>query len=762
MAWFRLSPWVVALSLGMAHAAEAAPCDVTHYRPQPGLTAESAANRVTLLWNGDAGQELRLSLSYNQGQPVVDDLAIRTAGTPWRTIVQGAVPEFAVTTALRRMSRQQLEPLNGLGVPITQAVVDRYRWDPFWDAPLDFQPVNSKGRKGLGPPVEDIKGTDQPGLPRSPNEVSSATAQYQIKACSITTDGARLMVKLSGVTLGSFQGALHYTIFRGSNLIRQEVIASTQQKWVAYHYRAGLGQLSVTPEMTLNWRDTHDAWHVDQASQVALSPELVPLKAGYHVLTAGLGEAALSVFPEPHKFFWAREVAINMGYNYYRHDPNGHLAIGVRQNEHEDDSENQANWALYSARPGTLQRMAVYLYPSLGAATGNAARVLDFTHHDHYMPLAGYQVMGHHYHTDIGDRVLAAKSANAPIPDLMALKALGINIASAVDSIRLEGFERPGQTPPLLPATTEPVSLQVKTIAAAVAGAKANSDAHFVVMPNQEVFSSPFGGHTDVLFSHPVYWDQRRVGQASMEVSAQYGKIYHIANADDLMAMTHEEGALLTMPHPRTKGSTGYPEAIKDQPYFLSSDFDGAGMRWGMGLDGSEERLCDYRCWPLLDEMSNWQAQRHLPMKHIIAISELRHVQPGDDIYASEPVSYVKLATVPSVDNAKPLLDALRAGDSFWTTGEVLIHNLSVNGKGRSTAIIAELDWTFPLQFIELTWGDGQHIWHKRMPTPELTAFGHQKFSIPLDLSHARWVRLEAWDNAANGAVSQSIAVNGR
>ena len=37
-------------------------------------------------------------------------------------------------------------------------------------------------------------------------------------------------------------------------------------------------------------------------------------------------------------------------------------------------------------------------------------------------------------------------------------------------------------------------------------------------MPNQEFYGSPLGGHTDLLFSHPVYWTQgRAAGQPLVE-----------------------------------------------------------------------------------------------------------------------------------------------------------------------------------------------------------------------------------------------------
>src|SRR5262249_6811687 len=69
---------------------------------------------------------------------------------------------------------------------------------------------------------------------------------------------------------------------------------------------------------------------------------------------------------------------------------------------------------------------------------------LAFTHGDRYKAIPGYQVMNHHYHMDLGQRLGAAGSLDAEIPDLVALKALGINIVSQIDSV---GFGAEGTRP---------------------------------------------------------------------------------------------------------------------------------------------------------------------------------------------------------------------------------------------------------------------------------------------------------------------------
>ena len=79
--------------------------------------------------------------------------------------------------------------------------------------------------------------------------------------------------------------------------------------------------------------------------------------------------------------------------------------------------------------------MTAFLYPNSANAAATYEAALSFTHGDHYKPMAGYQVMNHHYHMDLGQRLVEAGKMDAEIPDLVALKALGINIVSQIDSI---------------------------------------------------------------------------------------------------------------------------------------------------------------------------------------------------------------------------------------------------------------------------------------------------------------------------------------
>lgn len=742
---------VIALSLTAVKGyAEPMMCNMSPYKAAAGLSAVNANDTLTLSWTGDSDHELRLSFGIVSGTPVIRELDIRRGEDgAWTTVAANLAPEFKVISGVRRISNQQLAPLRDLGVKLTNDVVARFRWDSFWDAPLDLEaPV---GRSGNPPPAEGV--ADSPGLPRNSDEIKEAVAAFRVTGCEVRTNGGRIEVSFPGVTLGVFTGALQYTIFRGTNLIQEELLATTNQEWVAYKYDAGLKGFTVGTGSRVVWKDTSNRWQESRLGNARNGQE-VDLKAANRLVVAEKrGSGSIAVFPPPHNFFWAREIAVNLGYNWYRRDDTNSFSIGIRQATHEDESENQANFALYSARPGTTQHMTMFIYPSTGLATSAFDAALAFTHGDRYKPLPGYQVMNHHYHMDLGQRLGEAGSLDGEIPDLVALKALGINIVSQIDSIH----DGANLSTSAAASETSPLEIRYDSIE----GANRHSDSTFLVLPSQEFYGSPLGGHTDLLFSHPVYWlVGRAAGQPLVDQDEKYGKIYHIGNADDLMEMARREDILINMPHPRTKGSTGFPDAIKDLPYFNDPHYQGIGFRWGMGLDRSERRLCEYRCQPLIDEMSNWVVNKTIPLKNILSISEVRHMQPGDEIYSSAPVTYVRLPSLPQGEDHSAVIRALMRGESFVSSGEVLMPSFSITGSGTQRLLVPEFEWTFPLDFIEVIWGDGMTIGRQVIPTTDLPPMTRRHFNIPFNTVGKKWIRIAAWDSAGNGAMGQPMRIN--
>jgi hypothetical protein len=131
---------------------------------------------------------------------------------------------------------------------------------------------------------------------------------------------------------------------------------------------------------------------------------------------------------------------------------------------------------------------------------------------------------------------------------------------------------------------------------------------------------------------------------------------------------------------------------------------------------------------------------------------------PDDETYPQLAVNYVKLDRVPKfTDGWTPVVDALRAGDYFVTTGEVLFRNWGVEGSGAKRTYMADVEWTFPPEFAELVWSDGTTVDRKIVSLTGIGPFGSRKFSIPFDAAGKKWVRFALWDSAGNGAFTQPV-----
>lgn len=723
-----------ALAVALAAASprpDALRCDLSAYEPADGLTAAVASDVLNLTWRGAGQDELRLGLALVGGVPTFQRVEARAGSGPWATVAQELTPEYRVVSGLRRISEQQLQPLRQLGVELTSDVVNRYKWDVFWDDPLYLGPPPAGGLQASGPPKDGV--AHQPGLPRQASEIRRAKAVFRATGCTVKTDGARLETTFPGTELGVFTGGFQVTVFRGTNLIKMEVFGSTTEPSVAYKYDAGLTGLPITQGARVAWRDLGGRW-VDSRLGGAPNQGPVALRTANRLVVAETGTGSIAAFPPPHTFFWAREIPTNLGYSWYRKDGPASFSFGVQQAEAEGDPRYVGNFPLYSAPPGTVQRMPVFFYVHPGAAPAAHEAALAFTHGDRFKPLAGHQVMAHHFHGSSARRIRDSGSPDTRIPDFDAVKGAGINIFSTADS-------------------PQPLDVQ----AASFEASRRSADRDFVYMPSVEIFTNYVGGHTDVLLSKPVYWVEARTPEAPLvQNDPTHGQVYHIDTADELMEMLSRENGLVFMPHPRTKGSTGYPDAIKETPHYNHERYAGVGWRWGMGLDLSEKRMSEDRVLPLIDEMNNWAADKPGPAKMMLAINETYDQYPEDDVYAMGPVNYVKVAQLPPPGDFAPIVDAIRAAQFFMTSGEVLIPSYEVENRAGRRVVVADVEWTFPLDFVEIVWGDGQRTDSRIVSAAELAPFSSKRFEIEVP-GGAKWVRFAAWDVAGNGALAQPV-----
>jgi hypothetical protein len=105
------------------------------------------------------------------------------------------------------------------------------------------------------------------------------------------------------------------------------------------------------------------------------------------------------------------------------------------------------------------------------------------------------------------------------------------------------------------------------------------------------------------------------------------------------------EAALVWTTHPRTKGSTGYPDKIRGTDYFKSGNWLGSAFK-AMPADLSQKRLGEVRCFGTLDDMNNWGNA-----KYMLGEVDTYKKFPECDLYGDFNVNYVKLDRVPSFDD---------------------------------------------------------------------------------------------------------------
>jgi hypothetical protein len=766
----------LALVTAIPLSADPLKCDIKDYKAQVGLTATVEPDALVVSWTGQSGAELRARYAIDRGQPIVRELAVRKAGGAWVTLGQNLAPEYRVTSGVRRMSEQQAEPLRSAGVQLTPEVIEKNRWYAFWDAPLvlpdgpEMQAIRAQRGRGAQPAAMNEQGVVAPagaeaqapaaaagrggqsaqpagrvlGPPRTAAEIRRATASFQATSCSVRTDGAALEVTFPGLSMGIFSGDLRFTAYRGTNLIRMDALAKTSEPWVAYKYDGGLSGFSTELTPRVSWHDT--GGHVQRHEFGGVANEtIVPIKAANRILVAEGKGGSLAAFTPPHTFFFTREVDTNLGYVWYRKDANGRFGFGIRQADREENLQYVENFALFNAPPGTVQHMGVYFYAAADAPEPARQAVLAFTHGDAFKPLAGYKTFVNHFHLRFTERVRASGSFDTPMQDLAAMKALGLNIVGLSD---FHGDMHPN----------DPGPLRFKDQKDYAEASRRASDTDFLVTPWEEP-SAYFGGHYNIMFPKNVYWSKvRKPGQAFVENDPVYGKVYHTGSTDDVQKMIDAEGAYWYHAHPRTKGTTGYPDLIFDKTWTKNDRYLGVAFKPGMGMDLSERRLCEWRCFDTTDTMNNMYTSAGLRPKYIIADIDTYQKAPEDDLYPNFPVNYLKLDRVPGPDEDwSPILRALRNGDFFVTTGEILIKGYKLDGAGDQRTVTADLEWTYPLSFVEVVWGDGKKVDRQIVSMTDAGAFGTRHVAIPFDARGKSWVRFAVWDSAGNGAFVEPI-----
>jgi hypothetical protein len=579
-------------------------------------------------------------------------------------------------------------------------------------------------------------------VPSKPHH--SYKVDFNKKDVSVSTSGSRTTVTIAGVEAPNFKGDLEITLYNGQPLFNVASVITTQVDSTAILYDAGL-VAKQQPVKKVSWSDVYEHLQTDNNNQPDTAKNLA---VKYRTIIGSNTGGSIAVFPAPHQYFYPLDEAFNLKFVWYGNNYRNMLpgyGLGIRQELTGD--KRYVPW--FNAPPGTKQRLNFFCLLSTGDAAGLLANVKRYTHNDSYKPLPGYKTMTSHFHNEF---IMSVVLAGKPVPDkpsfVDVFKRLGVNI------VHLAEFHYTAHP-------KGPDEQRLRELKSLFEQCKRLSSANFLLLPGEEP-NEFFGGHWLEFFPKPVYWIMsRKPGTPLVTTDAEHGKVYHIGDKSDMLALLKAENGLAWTAHARTKGSTGFPDVYKEETFFKSDRFLGAAWK-AIPADLSQPRL-GKRALDLLDDMNNWGLQ-----KKMLSEADLFSIEPENEMYAHLNVNYLQLNKQPEFKEGwQPVLDVLQQGRFFSTTGEILIADFKVNGhqsgetiklpaNGKST-ISFKADWTFPLNFAEIVSGDGKKVYRKYINLNYTKAFGARTFTVPVDLKGRTWARLEIWDAAVNGAFTQTV-----
>jgi hypothetical protein len=477
------------------------------------------------------------------------------------------------------------------------------------------------------------------------------------------------------------------------------------------------------------------------------------------MIVAEGGQGAVACFPPPHQFQYPRDYTTNLGFVWAGEGyqgQTGKVGFGIRQ--HKDGGGNFVPW--FNAPPGVTHRMGAFYLLSSGAGEAAAEETLKYTHGDRFVELPGYKTLTTHYHMRITVTAMqeqaAGKLRTTPPEYVDVFKNMGINM------IHLGEFHGDGHP-------RDPGPLRLPEMEGMFQECARWSGDDFLLMPGEEAnvhlgltLPGKHPGHWMCLFPRPVYWTMiRSPEQPFVEEIAPYGKVYHVGDRGDMIRLLKEERGLAWSAHPRIKASSWTPDIFRNEDFFLAEYWLGAAWK-AMPADLSREKLGE-RVLDLMDDMANWGQRKYVPGE--VDVFTIDHTH---ELYGHMNVNYMQMDRVPRFDEGwQPVLDRLSSGRFFVTTGEILIPSFTVGGKSsgdvlklsnsQQPEITADIRWTFPLAFAEVISGDGQKVYRERIDLADTAAFGTRTLELQPHLQGRRWVRLEVWDVAANGAFTQPV-----
>ena len=454
---------------------------------------------------------------------------------------------------------------------------------------------------------------------------------FTLRGAKARSIGDRVELVFDGMRMGGFEGALSYTFYPGSRLIQQEAVLTTNDPDVAYYYDAGLDMAAPADRTAGNNMRSEIAYYdtsgtLKKVYSTGFRAEREPVQVRYRTLAAKTAGGSVAVFPAPHQYFFPRDFSSNLAYLWHR-SWRGRVGIGVRQLRDE-------NWQYYpwvNAPPGRAQRMGVFFLVSDGTPEAALSHVLRYTNRDRFVGASRLQDAEH----ALASRRHRAGDGQRPEVDAAVQAGAESDGRRRVDDHGLS-WRR---------ASRDLTDLRLDELDAYFKALKAQSDPEFLLIPAEEA-NVHLGGHWSVVFPKPVYWFMNRPKDAGAAFEMQhpkYGKVYSTANAQEMLDLVRREGGYMYQTHPRTKGSTGFPDKILETDHFRDPRYLGAGWK-AMPADLSSPRLGD-RSFDLLDDLSN-QGLR----KRIFGEVDMFQFDHTDELYAHMNINYIKLDRLPAFE----------------------------------------------------------------------------------------------------------------
>ncbi len=507
----------------------------------------------------------------------------------------------------------------------------------------------------------------------------SYRSQLDLKRVRVASQGSRATISIGDVTIGPFTGELRLTLYRGASLVHLETVVHTQEDRRAILYDTGLALPSAS-KTRFAWVDTEGKLERTEASRDDTDRHLA---VRHRTLIAETASGSVACFPPPHQFFFPRDLTDNLKTVWYGRDHRGldaRFGFGIRQAERGGGS--YVPW--FNAPPGTDQRLGVFYLLSDGKAEEALAQDLRYTHGDRFPKLPGYHTFTSHWHMATAMAALAEKAREAAddarLRPHVQRHGRGDRASRRVPRRRPPPGSRPG------PPTRD---------GGDVRGVQASLRRRDPVPSRRRGQYRPGpgpagqGGRPLALSLSQA----RLLDHETRTRPAVRGRTIRRSGRsitwETATTWSNCSSAKEAWPGRRTPGSrarAGLPTSSGTSR--STSRTSGWGPRGRPCRPTSRSTSSASGALDLLDDMANWGQKKYLPGE--VDVFKIDHTH---ELYGHMNINYIRLEPdrLPRFDEGwQPVLDSLRAGRFFVTTGEVLIPEFTVNGQPSGSSVVVK------------------------------------------------------------------------